>query len=328
MAEQNLPQARLEILSQRAPPWQYIKNVSVHKSARSRCDEPRAKFIAAMECLYDVYRMCQAACRLVIWKDGSVTEDEVGGGGFLIEEHCSNAAREVECGSVPAGKIATSFTAEAAAATAALKAALPMVNADTDIVLIMDSRSLLDGIVGDPYHMSPDVTSSYSALSDVAEQARSTHVVWVRSHCGIKGNDRANHLAKLGCDGDQGNIDLPVQAAKSFIRNATAYPRPLLKIKKLGPDNTGRKTTSTLNQLLAGHSSLLNEYLHRISARPSPDCESCVETAENADHLLLKCPSRKSSRDLSNLAEFADVREAILTEPSQALQFLQLEGLL
>ena len=77
------------------------------------------------------------------------------------------------------------FTAEAAAATAALKAALPMVNADTDIVLITDSRSLLDGIVGDPYHMSPDVTSSYSALSDVAEQARSAHVVWVSSHCGI-----------------------------------------------------------------------------------------------------------------------------------------------
>ena len=54
----------------------------------------------------------------------------------------------------------------------------------------------------------------------------------------------ADHLAKLGCDGDQDNIDLPVQAAKSFIRNATTYPRPLLKLKRLGPDNTGRKTTS------------------------------------------------------------------------------------
>ena len=117
-----------------------------------------------MECLDDVYRMCQAPRRLVIsfWTDGSVTEDGVGGGGFLIEEHCSDAvaAREVECGSVSAGKIATSFTVEAAAATVALQATLPMVNADTDIVLTMDSRSLLDGIVGDPNHMSPDVTSS------------------------------------------------------------------------------------------------------------------------------------------------------------------------
>ena len=57
-----------------------------------------------------------------------------------------------------------------------------------------------------------------------------------------------------------------------------------------------------------------------------PDCESCVGTAGNADHLLLKCPSQKSSRDLSNLAVFADVREAILTEPSQVVQFLHAIG--
>ena len=31
----------------------------------------------------------------------------------------------------------------------------------------------------------------------------------------IKAQDRADHLAKLGCDGDQGNIDLPVQTALS-----------------------------------------------------------------------------------------------------------------
>eukprot|EP00117_Sycon_ciliatum_P046069 scpid92024/ scgid33044/ len=121
------------------------------------------------------------------------------------------------------------------------------------------------------------------------------------------------------------------QPRKSFIRNVTACPGPLLELKKLGPDNTGRKTKSTLNQLLTGHSSLLNEYLHRISARPS--CTRlrmvCRDSAENADHLLLKlCPFRKSSRDLSNLAVFTDVREAILSEPCLVVQFLQLEGLL
>ena len=89
-----------------------------------------------------------------------------------------------------------------------------------------------------------------------------------------------------------------------------------------------RHETTILNQLLIGHCSLLNKYLFQIEAAPSPDCTYCPGTVDDAAHLLLACPARHNSRAATRLCTFTSVREAILTQPSEAIQFLQLEKLI
>jgi len=325
MAEIHLPTSLLP-LPVRPPPWAANANVSVHLSQCASSDLPSVKLSAALECLAQVGNASQPH-RFEVWTDGSVSDEGTGGSGFLIIEVTDGRRVEVASGSLPAGQTATSFTAEAAAALAGLQHVAQLTNRNTDVVFVSDSRSVIDSLRGDPYYMSPDIIPTFNALSLVARNSHTVHLVWVSSHCGLRLNDRVDRLANDGTKCPQHGVALPVQAAKTAIRQSTAYDPPLLNSKKLGDQNQ-RAITVTLNQLLTGHCKLLRQYLHRIEAAPSPDCNYCTGTPEDAHHLLLQCPGRARSRQRASLDKHPSVKTAITKEPSDVVRFLQLEELL
>eukprot|EP00117_Sycon_ciliatum_P048135 scpid70032/ scgid1772/ len=144
--------------------------------------------------------------------------------------------------------------------------------------------------------MSPDTIPVFEAIKSISQLVTSIHLVWVSSHCGLFLNDKVDRLAAAGTQVPQGHVRLPVQATKTAVRKAARYPAPpLLDTKKLGDLRT-RKASCKLNQLMTGHCSLLNGYLHRIGAADSPHCVFCPGVVEDAMHFLFDCPGTRSTK--------------------------------
>jgi len=235
-------------------------------------------------------------------------------------------------GCSPAGVMATSFTAEVTAALCGLQCLHPMLlaNESSDLILVTDSRSLTDAIRADPYSMSPDVVPLFQALCDAASICKSIHIVWVSSHCGLQLNDQADMFASDGTRCHQNDVLLSIQAAKSSIKASTKPPPPLLDTSKLKvyEDISNRRVTVTLNQLLTGHSPILQSYLHRIDQAASSTCDLCQLEPEDAHHLLITCPARAPSRHVAGIAHCASPRQAITDLPHKVVRFLQLEKII
>ena len=201
-----------------------------------RSDLPSKKLATAPECLHDVRTTCPSPALVEVWCDGSVSSEGEGGSGFIIVKRMDGHSEEVTSGSFASGIIATSFTAESRAALEGLTRAQQVLAETTppvDLLIVSDSRSLVDAITADPYRMASDIVPVYEALCTVAEQAHTIHLVWVSSHCGLVMNDKADSTAAIGTSLPQ-TSPIPVQAVKTAVRHSTQYPPPLLNIKKLG----------------------------------------------------------------------------------------------
>ena len=108
-----------------------------------------------------------------MWCDGSFTSEGEGGRGFLIVMRMDGHSEEVASGSFASGILATSFTAESRAALGVLTQAQQLLAETTlpvALLIVCDSRSLVDAITADPYRMAPDIVPVYEALCTAAEQ--------------------------------------------------------------------------------------------------------------------------------------------------------------
>ncbi|XP_065185940.1 uncharacterized protein LOC135816767 [Sycon ciliatum] len=337
LAQETLPTQQFLPLPSRPPPWAKVENLTIHITDCSRDDPPHVRLSAALECLDKVSSLCAQSQSYEVWTDGSVTDEGTGGSGYLVIKVTDGQRSEVCSGSDPAGVVATSFTAEVTAAVAGLSAAEDLLTAGLtntdgqpslpDLILVTDSRSLTDSVAGDPYRMSPDTIPVFEAIKSISQLVTSIHLVWVSSHCGLFLNDKVDRLAAAGTQVPQGHVRLPVQATKTAVRKATRYPPPLLDTKKLGDLRT-RKASCKLNQLMTGHCSLLNGYLHRIGAAHSPHCVFCPGVVEDAMHFLFDCPGRAQSRHSAALQSSSSVSQAVAESPYNIARFLQLEKLL
>ena len=276
-----------------------------------RSDLSSKKLAAALECLHDIRTTCPSPMLVEVWCDGSVSSEGEGGSGFvIIKRTTDDHGEEVASGNFASGIFAT-FSAESRAALEGLTRADRSLRRQNPW-----SNSLLSATVGrwwmlDPYRMAPDVVPLYEALCHVAEQTHTVHLVWVSSNHGLVMNDEADSLLAIGTSLPQ-TSPLSVQAVKAAVRHSTQYPpphthththtAPLLDVKTLGSEV--RRNTTTLNQLLTGHCSLLGKYLHQIQAVDSPDCTECPGIPEDVNHLLLQCPHRHNNRITINKTKY------------------------
>lgn len=218
---------------------------------------------------------------LSIWKD----EVEVGSKRYRLEPYC------------------TVYQAELLALARATR--VIMGSGASEFCIFCDSRAALDSIINnDCYHpLAVEARENIIALQGIGKIIK---ILWIKAHVGIKGNERADKLAKEAALKLKTKADYsacPVSYIKTQIRGTsikewhrryddgetasvtkaffprveTAYPI----VRKLEFDQT-------LTQLMTGHGGFLS-YLYRFKLRDSPACTCDSIYDETPLHIITEC---------------------------------------
>lgn len=177
--------------------------------------------------------------------------------------------------------------------------------------IFSDSRSVLAAVTSkfDPNHSSFIILQIKGELKSLRDAGESCDLVWIPSHRGIMGNERADMLAREAFQvGADTQIGIPLKEQKNLWKNEMfgklydwckeegktrgAYYCNNFLQKSQKPwfhkYKISRRTVTTLNRLRSGHTSL-KESLFKFRMVDSPLCVSCgVE--ETSNHVFWMCP--------------------------------------
>jgi hypothetical protein len=128
--------------------------------------------------------------------------------------------------------------------------------------------------------------------------------MWIPSHCGIDGNERADQLASAGTLLNQDTIPVAHAITKAKIKRRKwqiEHPRAKATYgerRKSQAEVEGkwpRRVRTLYGRLRTDHAKELNYFQHKIGNIDSPNCETCNQT-ENIEHVLTKCATLAEAR--------------------------------
>lgn len=263
-----------------------------------------------------------------IYTDGSKLNDKVGGGvyseklgtsiSFRLPDHCSV------------------FQAEILAIKESLLTLGKNVFTSREIYIYSDSQAALRSLKA--FRHTSKTVKECRELLDVLTSYFTINLLWVPGHRNIKGNCKADELARLGtmlpiCP-EKENIHMPIATCKLLINNYTTdsantrwkQSTTCVTSRQTWPElNMGRTTcllkfSSTdiriLIGVLTGHC-ILGRHADRMGAPFHDYCRSCqdVDEEENVEHLLCRCMALGRRRFqflglyfLDNITEVADIK--------------------
>ena len=154
--------------------------------------------------------------------------------------------------------------------------------------------------------------------------------MWIPSHCGIDGNEKADELAKQGSELEQSEIPVTHAIVKAKIKSRKwtiehqrakdTYGdrrKPDFKTERKWPQHVRR----LYSRLRTGHTPELKSYRHRIGTEESPLCDKCGEEDETIQHVLCSCPWDEVRRR-NMFGHTVEVRH-LTTESEKCRRFLQ-----
>ncbi|XP_046973827.1 uncharacterized protein LOC124540370 [Vanessa cardui] len=172
--------------------------------------------------------------------------------------------------------------------------------------IFSDSMAALQTIQN-PNALHPLAVQTRENLHDLSLQGKVVILFWIKAHAGLKGNERADHLAKEAALKSKRRPDYdqcPISFVKRSIRTETLeewntryaagdtasvtkifFPNAKTAYRVVRKFNATRLTT----QILTGHGGF-SEYLHRFKCKASPSCICDPGIDENVNHLLFECP--------------------------------------
>ena len=191
-----------------------------------------------------------------VYTDGSATDTvQDGGVGSLI--YLTNG-QTLEAAS-DTGKYCTNYDAEVKAIEQEAQAVIDLTDTNSeDVVFITDSRSVLDSLARHGEH-------NLRRKRYIILEHRRVMLQWIPAHCGIKGNEHADRLAKQGANMEQEKLPITLKQKKTIIKN-------MFRAKKIPDDyhTLDRAGQVTLIRLRTVHNRL-NSHMHRnMNLVPSP----------------------------------------------------------
>merc|ERR1719239_740300 len=181
-----------------------------------------------------------------------------------------------------------------------------------NVVIFTDSISALQALMNEQ-----DTSKETSKLALNLNHLIHKHQIdvvlqWIPGHSGIKGNERADTLAKQGANLPQPDVPVPYERAVQIIKsnmnvewlnnwatNATgrAVYNHMTKPNPKDPINRlQREEQSTIFRLRTGHVQL-NSHLNRIKKDHPATCQLCLYPNETVEHHLFHCPKLQDLRE-------------------------------
>ena len=246
-------------------------------------------------------------------------------------------------GSVAAGRLTCSTSAEAAAAAAGLQAALDELEGERgrNIWLLFDSRALFEKLQRPERCQDDHAAAQVAVLLHQLAGDHKVSVIWIPGHAGLRLNEEADALARQGCLLPQDRAPVSAGALRAAVSRRledaarreyeeevpAEHPHRRSGGRPLQPkDNTPRALEVALYQLRANRAPFLQDTRHRWGRAASPACTHCMAPREDTAHFLVDCPrwGAERQRHLGGASSTSPWQE----HPEKVLAFLEATGVL
>lgn len=180
-----------------------------------------------------------------------------------------------------------------------------------NILILTDSKSTLEAL------KNPITTNSQIIKIQQKLQSNSTKsnviLVWIPSHLGIEGNERADQAAKIAISRGTNYLDslVPLEDYKRTVKKYTwakwnarwsQKKSELASVRRnvwqLAPEITSKQHQCLITRLRIGHTDFSHNHL--LSNTPAKMCEFC-HTTLTVEHTLFKCKHYEQKRNILGL---------------------------
>ena len=241
-----------------------------------------------------------------VYTDGSALKGTENAGYGARIEYPDKTLEEL---SHPCGTHCSNYEAEALAIKAAIDSIEEKVKktsfSNTKVIIFSDAKSVLQALNAETY--KSHVIQDLSNRLDVFIKNFNYEIIlqWIPSHCQIKGNERADTLAKKGAAEEQPDRPVTQSSCKQIINAKTKtewvndwalgstgrvmYPYMTTPTNTDPIDSLGRREQSIIFRLRSQHV-CLNMHLNKINPMQEPVCPLCPCAYETVSHFLFECP--------------------------------------
>ena len=227
-----------------------------------------------------------------VFTDGSATEATKDGGAgiFIGYKDCNEEL------AIPTGKYSTNFKAETEALCEAATAVSQNPARTTgQVVLFTDALSVLQALKSPN---NKELNPLCTALATLSAKVQQVVLQWVPAHCGIRGNERADILAKEGAQREQTDSHVSFDEAKTVIKTHQ-WKKWKLQHPRYNPSDSyhllRRGDQVKIFRLRTGHNRLRHHLYSKFGIGQSDECP-CAQGPMTAEHILQSCPSYTAVR--------------------------------